>query len=144
MTSNGIDRYRIKQRLPERKLDKQLKYLFGMNVNELETWVFEEIEERLEQMNYEKEEVNMKEIILYGSYSKGKQRSSSDIDFMISYDGLEREDDLWNTFKEEEFVLYDRDGNEIEIELNFIKGDLVEHMDTLSKFRDYLSVGVLN
>ena len=62
--------------------------------------------------------IQIGEVMVYGSRCRGTEKSTSDIDIVVEYKGDIREDDLFNLFHEDEFLL----GNHT-VDINPIQAD---------------------
>lgn len=75
------------------------------------------------------------EIVLYGSRCRGMEKETSDIDIVVEYHGIPREDDLFNLFHEEDFCIGD-----IKVDINPIKegksGNIVEFLDRATYYME--------
>jgi predicted nucleotidyltransferase len=71
--------------------------------------------------------IQLGEVVLYGSRCRGTEKETSDIDIVVEYHGISREDDLFNLFHEENFYIGD-----IKVDINPIKeeksGNIVEFL----------------
>lgn len=68
--------------------------------------------------NLSEDEFNFEDIRVYGSYSKGQNKDTSDLDFLVQYSGSMREDDAFNMFADAELTLEDVNGNTVKIDIN--------------------------
>ena len=82
--------------------------------------------------NLSEDEFSFEDIRVYGSYSKGQNKDTSDLDFLVQYSGSMREDDAFNMFADAELTLEDVNGNAIKIDINPVKieksGTIDEHL----------------
>lgn len=79
--------------------------------------------------------IQLGEIVLYGSRCRGMEKETSDIDIVVEYHGIPREDDLFNVFHEEDFYIGD-----IKVDINPIKegksGNIVEFLDRATYYME--------
>lgn len=82
--------------------------------------------------NLSEDEFSFEDIRVYGSYSKGQNKDTSDLDFLVQYSGSMREDDAFNMFADAELTQEDVNGNAIKIDINPVKieksGTIDEHL----------------
>ncbi len=82
--------------------------------------------------NLSEDEFNFEDIRVYGSYSKGQNKDTSDLDFLVQYSGSMREDDAFNMFAYAELTLEDVNGNTVKIDINPVNiaksGTIDEHL----------------
>ena len=82
--------------------------------------------------NLSENEFNFEDIRVYGSYSKGQNKDTSDLDFLVQYSGSMREDDAFNMFADAELTLEDVNGNTVKIDINPVNvtksGTIDEHL----------------
>lgn len=88
-----IDSYKNKIKNVFYKLD-------GMNLDEIESYVRVEVKRIVEEYGLD---VNIEDVLIYGSRANGTESVDSDLDVILYYCGLEREDSLFNILHEEEF-----------------------------------------
>ena len=82
--------------------------------------------------NLSEDEFKFEDIRVYGSYSKGQNKDTSDLDFLVQYSGSMREDDAFNMFADAELTLEDANGNTVKIDINPVNvvksGTIDEHL----------------
>lgn len=76
--------------------------LNGMNLDEMETYIRAEVERIVEEYGLD---VNIEDVLIYGSRTKGTESIDSDLDVILYYCGLEREDSLFNILHEEDMII---------------------------------------
>ena len=76
--------------------------LNGMNLDEIESCVRNEVEEIVEEYGLD---VHIEDVLVYGSRSKGTESVDSDLDVIMYYCGSEREDSLFNILHEEDLSI---------------------------------------
>lgn len=100
----------------------------------------QEIENEVRDFLYEKIReydipVQIGEVVLYGSRCRGTEKENSDIDIVVEYQGVSREDDLFNLFHEEDFYIGD-----VKVDINPIKeeksGNIAEFLEAATKYME--------
>lgn len=114
-------------------VDKHLLDNFGMTASELTEMVRADIENILVESGVEEDEFKIEDIRVYGSYVKNKNKKTSDLDFVVQYSGSMREDDAFNMLNDEKLTIEDKDGREVEIDINPI------HPDKSGTIAEYLA-----
>lgn len=102
---------------PQDNLDERLVKSIGFTRTEMEDWVRKYAQDLIEEQGLDAEIIDVK---IYGSYTKGKETSQSDIDFLLEYEGSEREDDMFNALNDVEDKLC---FNGIVVDINPIKAE---------------------
>ena len=74
----------------------------GMNALEVENAVRDYLMDTIRRQDLL---IQIGEVMVYGSRCRGTEKSTSDIDIVVEYKGDIREDDLFNLFHEDEFLL---------------------------------------
>lgn len=87
----------------------------GMNALEVENAVRDYLMDTIRRQDLL---IQIGEVMVYGSRCRGTEKSTSDIDIVVEYKGDIREDDLFNLFHEDEFLL----GNHT-VDINPIQAD---------------------
>lgn len=87
----------------------------GMNATEVEDAVRDYLMDTIRRQDLL---IQIGEVMVYGSRCRGTEKSTSDIDIVVEYKGDIREDDLFNLFHEDEFLL----GNH-KVDINPIQAD---------------------
>lgn len=117
---------------------KNIQDKFGLSIEELTDLVKADIENILEDNNIESEDFDIKRIRLYGSYSTGKNRKSSDLDFLVEYEGSMREDDAFNMFADSKLKIEDKNGKKIKVDINPTRADksgtIEDHLENSEGF----------
>lgn len=116
--------------------EKTLQYfrqIEGYTAEEIEEYVKSEIESFLEENSIS--EVKIKEVVLYGSRSRGAERSQSDIDVLVFYESPSvREDALFNLIGELKLTL-----GELPLDINPIREQETGLLDDyLAKAEKYM------
>lgn len=92
----------------------------------------------LEENGLDESEFNFEDIRIYGSYSTGKNKETSDLDFIVQYSGSMREDDAFNMLNNEKLTIEDANGRTVEIDINPINVDKSGTIDENLKYFDSL------
>jgi len=96
---------------------------FGDSVENITDGIRGDIQNILDENDISAEEFNIDDIRIYGSYSTGQNRNTSDLDFLVEYSGTMREDDAFNMFSDAGLKLTDVNGREINVDINPIRKD---------------------
>ena len=79
--------------------------------------------------------IQIGEIMVYGSWCRGMKTESSDIDIVVEYQGMTREDQLFNLFDEDELYI-----GECKVDCNPIKeeksGNIAELLERATKYME--------
>lgn len=122
------------QKNSKQVLDDRLNTEFGMSSDELIGMVTADIKNILEQYDVNSDEFNIEDIRVYGSYATGKNKDTSDLDFIVQYSGSMREDDAFNMLHDEGLEITDKNGVVRTIDINPINrtksGTIDEHIGT--------------
>ena len=97
------------------KTETYFRPVEGMNATEVENAVRDYLMNTIRRQDLL---IQIGEVMVYGSRCRGTEKSTSDIDIVVEYKGDIREDDLFNLFHEDEFLL----GNH-KVDINPIKDD---------------------
>jgi len=115
----SIDKLKLHKRLPKDKLDKKMQNLFYYDVEGLECFVKQYLEEMF--FDEDKSVIDIVDVVLWGSYTKNEEKVGSDLDFLLTYNGTAREDGLFNWINhdnpEGQLMIIDRYGNEVKIDI---------------------------
>ena len=78
-------------------------------------------------------DVTVEDVIVSGSRCRGLENAESDLDVVVSYSGSEREDDLFNTLKDEHMYF-----GKVELDINPINtaetGPLAQYLPGVEKY----------
>ena len=110
-------------------IDKNLKENFDMSADNLVEMVKADIENILQEADVTPEEFNMEDLRVYGSYTTGKNKETSDLDFILQYSGSMREDDAFNMLHYDNLTIEDKNGRTINIDINPINRELSGTID---------------
>ena len=97
------------------KTETYFRPVEGMNATEVEDAVRDYLMDTIRRQDLL---IQIGEVMVYGSRCRGTEKTTSDIDIVVEYKGDIREDDLFNLFHEDEFLL----GNHKE-DINPIQAD---------------------
>lgn len=97
------------------KTETYFRPVEGMNATEVEDAVRDYLMDTIRRKDLL---IQIGEVMVYGSRCRGTEKSTSDIDIVVEYKGDIREDDLFNLFHEDEFLL----GNH-KVDINPIQAD---------------------
>lgn len=97
------------------KTETYFRPVEGMNATEVEDAVRDYLMDTIRRQDLL---IQIGEVMIYGSRSRGTEKTTSDIDIVVEYKGDIREDDLFNLFHEDEFLL----GNH-KVDINPIQAD---------------------
>ena len=110
-------------------IDKNLKENFDMSADDLTDMVKADIENILQEADVSPEEFNFEDIRVYGSYAKGKNKETSDLDFIVQYTGTMKEDAAFNLLHDEDLTIEDKNGRTVTIDINPINRELSGTID---------------
>ena len=96
---------------------------FGNSVENITQNVKSDILNILNDNGLDKSEFKFEDIRIYGSYSKGNNKETSDLDFIVQYSGSMREDDAFNMLNDEKLTIEDVNGRIVEIDINPINAE---------------------
>lgn len=110
-------------------IDKNLKENFDMSADNLVEMIKADIENILQEADVTPEEFNMEDLRVYGSYTTGKNKETSDLDFILQYSGSMREDDAFNMLNYDNLTIEDKNGRTVNIDINPINRELSGTID---------------
>ena len=119
-------------------IDKNLKENFDMSTDDLTDMVKADIENILQEADVSPEEFNFEDIRVYGSYTKGKNKETSDLDFIVQYTGTMKEDAAFNLLHDEDLTIEDKNGRTVTIDINPINVEKSGTIDENLKYFDSL------
>lgn len=121
-------------------IEETIQDKFGCSVEELTENIKQDIISTLSDYDVSDSEFSIQDIKLYGSYSKGTNKATSDLDFIVQYDGSMREDSAFNILHDVEHTIEDKDGNKVLIDINPINvnesGTIDEHVEYMNSLDD--------
>ena len=84
------------------KTQKYFRPVDGRKAEEIENNVREYLHKNVREQDLP---IQFGEVLLYGSRSRGTEKQTSDLDVLVEYEGISREDDLFNLFHEDDFCI---------------------------------------
>ncbi|MBO7211115.1 MAG: hypothetical protein J6V44_08985 [Methanobrevibacter sp.] len=121
------------QRIDESNIENE----FGETVEDLTNIISEDVKNILADNFVEEDEFKFEDIRLYGSYTKGRNKETSDLDVLVQYSGTMREDGAFNMFADAGLSITDKNGRTVKIDINPINiadsGTIDEHIDRMEK-----------
>lgn len=118
-------------------IDKNLTEKFGMSEKDITDNIQADVKNLLSEYDIAPEEFTLEDIRLYGSYSKGANKNGSDLDLVVLYSGNMSEDSAFNILNETKLTLTDKDGKEIEVDINPInkaeRGSIDDYLSDIEK-----------
>ena len=121
------------QKIDESNIENE----FGESVEDLTNIISEDIKNILIDNFVEEDEFKFEDIRLYGSYTKGRNKETSDLDVLIQYSGTMREDGAFNMFADAGLSITDKNGRTVKIDINPINvadsGTIDEHIERMEK-----------
>lgn len=126
-------------KLHTQSIDKDnIEKNFGDTTKNITENVKADILNILEENGLDKSEFNFEDIRVYGSYSIGKNKVTSDLDFIVQYSGSMREDDAFNMLNDQKLTIEDVNGKTVEIDINPINVATSGTIDENLKYFDSL------
>lgn len=140
--NNVIERLGLSELQQYQQIDdvgiRNIEENFGDTVENITGNISDDVRNILENYDVNEDEFKFEDIRIYGSYSTGRNNENSDIDVLVQYSGSMREDDAFNMFHDEGLVLVDKNGREVEIDINPINVDQSGTIDEkLEQMGDY-------
>lgn len=133
--NNHEDNQSNKESIEETIQDK-----FGCSVEELTENIKQDIISILSDYDVSDSEFSIQDIRIYGSYSKGTNKETSDLDFIVQYEGSMREDSAFNILHDVEHTIEDKDSNKVLIDINPINvnqsGTIDEHVAYMNSLNE--------
>lgn len=132
------------------KFDREnIENNFGDSVENITSSLKNDVQNVITENNLDETEFNLQDAKIYGSYAKGKNKATSDLDIIVQYSGNMREDDAFNMFANAGLVITDKNGNEIKVDVNPINidksgtiEDNLDYFDSLdTKFQSIETAG---
>lgn len=126
-------------KLHKQSIDKDnIEKNFGDTTENITENIKADILNILEENGLDESEFNFEDIRVYGSYSTGKNKETSDLDFIVQYSGSMREDDAFNMLNDEKLTIEDVNGRTVEIDINPINVEKSGTIDENLKYFDSL------
>ena len=149
VSSNNIINYLKRNFNPTEFINNNIKENFGYSAEELENNFKSDIKNILEENGVDYDEFEIEDIKLYGSYTTGKNKDTSDLDVIVQYKGSMREDSAFDLLNSEKLTIVDVNGIEREVDINPINSalsgtieDHIEYMNELdSRFQSAITTG---
>lgn len=108
---------------------------FGQSVEELQEMFSEDIKNILAENEINSDEFEIEDVRLYGSYTTGKNKDTSDLDVIVQYKGSMKEDTAFNILNDAKLTITDVNGIERKIDINPINsrlsGSIDEHIERM-------------
>lgn len=141
MTENEREQKELEQH-NQSKFDREnIENNFGDSVENITSSLKNDVQNVITENNLDETEFNLQDAKIYGSYAKGKNKATSDLDIIVQYSGNMREDDAFNMFADAGLVITDKNGNEIKVDVNPINidksgtiEDNLDYFDSLDNF----------
>ncbi len=112
------------------KTDKLFSKIDGYSARELEQMIRERIQDMVEEYSLD---VIIDEVVLSGSRSRGLENKDSDLDFVVLFSGLVREDVLFDILNAQHYTI-----GGVEVDINPIKenksGSLEDYLINVEKY----------
>lgn len=110
---------------------------FGQSVEELQEMFSEDIKNILAENEINSDEFEIEDVRLYGSYTTGKNKDTSDLDVIVQYKGSMKEDTAFNLLNDAKLTITDVNGIERKIDINPINsrlsGSIDEHIERMQE-----------
>ena len=110
---------------------------FGQSVEELQEMFGEDIKNILAENEINSDEFEIEDVRLYGSYTTGKNKDTSDLDVIVQYKGSMKEDTAFNILNDAKLTITDVNGIERKIDINPINsrlsGSIDEHIERMQE-----------
>ena len=116
-TEQAVSRFREKTK-------QYFRLIEGMTTECIEEEVREYIQMKIREYHLP---IQIREVMVYGSRSRGTEKADSDLDILFEYAGAGREDDIFNLLHEDDFCI-----GEVKVDINPVteqqSGDLSERL----------------
>ena len=113
---------------------------FGQTQEELAEMFKADIQNIMEENNVEADEFDIEDVRIYGSYTTGKNKDTSDLDVIVQYSGTMKEDAAFNLLHDTELTITDKNGVERVVDINPINretsGTIDEHMQYMNNLNN--------
>lgn len=124
------------QELQSKSAIENIENSFNDSIDNLTQYIQDDVNRIIQENNLDTDEFNFEDIRFYGSYTKGKNKKSSDLDVLVQYSGSMREDDAFNMFADAKLYLTDAKGKKVKIDINPINtdnsGTIDEHIKNMN------------
>lgn len=132
----NVNKHEIKQhfqRANRDNLNSNIEENFNDTTENITSYIKGDIQNILEENNIDESEFKLEDIRIYGSYSTSSNKKGSDLDFLVQYSGIMKEDVAFNMFADSNLSITDKNGNDVKVDLNPINsslsGTIDEHLD---------------
>lgn len=133
--SDLADRYEFNQVENNKIMSENIEKNFGQSVEELQNNFTEDIKNILAENEIDYDEFEIEDVRLYGSYTTGKNKDTSDLDVIVQYKGSMKEDTAFNILNDENLTITDVNGVERKVDINPINrelsGTIDEHIERM-------------
>lgn len=114
---------------------ENIEKTFGDTPKNIEGMLSEDVKNVLSDNLVDKSEFKFEGAKIYGSFLKGTNTKTSDLDLLVQYSGSMREDDAFNMFADAKLKLQNVLGNDVKVDINPINteksGTIEEHLKYL-------------
>jgi predicted nucleotidyltransferase len=133
--SDLADRYEFNQVENNKIMSENIEKNFGQSVEELQNNFTDDIKNILAENEIDYDEFEIEDVRLYGSYTTGKNKDTSDLDVIVQYKGKMKEDAAFNILNDENLTITDVNGVERKVDFNPINrelsGTIDEHIERM-------------
>lgn len=134
-SSNNIINYLKRNFNPKEFAKQNIEKNFGQSVEELQNSFTDDIKNILAENEIDYDEFEIEDVRLYGSYTTGKNKDTSDLDVIVQYKGSMKEDSAFNILNDENLTITDVNGVERKVDINPINrelsGTIDEHIERM-------------
>ena len=134
-SSNNIINYLKRNFNPKEFAKQNIQENFGQSVEELQNNFTDDIKNILAENEIDYDEFEIEDVRLYGSYTTGKNKDTSDLDVIVQYKGSMKEDTAFNILNDENLTITDVNGVERKVDFNPINrelsGTIDEHIERM-------------
>lgn len=136
--------YQNIEETPKNNIEKT----FGDTVENITENIKNDVMNILAENNVDESEFDFEDIQIYGSYAKGTNKATSDLDIIVQYSGSMPEDGAFNMFAEEDLSIEDLNGNNVKIDINPINsaksGTIEENLKYFDSIDDRIHFQSMN
>ena len=133
--SDLADRYEFNQVENNKIMSENIEKNFGQSVEELQNNFTDDIKNILAENEIGSDEFEIEDVRLYGSYTTGKNKDTSDLDVIVQYKGSMKEDVAFNILNDTNLTITDVNGVERKVDINPINrelsGTIDEHIERM-------------
>lgn len=133
--SDLADRYEFNQVKNNKIMSENIEKNFGQSVEDLQNNFTNDIKNIIAENDIDSDEFEIEDVRLYGSYTTGKNKDTSDLDVIVQYKGSMKEDTAFNIFNDENLTITDVNGVERKVDINPINrklsGTIDEHIERM-------------